>query len=125
MRKLLIVDDDPAFVEFVETVAAELDYETRSVGDGRDVEDALREFAPDVILVDMVLPGLDGIEVVTALTAKRPGAKIVFVSGHNISFINAGLAIASASGMENVTTSEKPCTVSWLREVLGSASSEP
>jgi CheY-like chemotaxis protein len=119
MRKLLVVDDDPAFVTFVETVAAELDYETRSVGDGRGVEDAFHEFDPDVILVDMVLPGLDGIEVVKALTELNARAKIVLISGHNISFINAGLAIASASGMENVSASEKPCSVAWLREVLG------
>ncbi|MEK9645730.1 MAG: response regulator [Alphaproteobacteria bacterium] len=119
MRKLLVVDDDPAFVTFIETIAAELGYETRSIADGSGVEDAFHEFDPDVILVDVVLTGLEGIEVGKVLSELNERAKIVLISGHNISFINAGLAVASASEMENVSTSEKPCSIAWLREVLG------
>ena len=118
MRKLLIVDDDPAFREFVAAVAAELSYECHWVDDGRDVEQACRDHVPDVIIVDMVLPGLDGIEVLRKMADNPVDARLVLVSGHSMIYLNAARAIASASGIEDVAVAEKPFSLSELRDIL-------
>lgn len=118
MRRLLVVDDDPAFREYVERVAEEIGYTVCAVGDGRDVPDACRTFRPDVILIDMVLPGQDGIEVVRKLAAEATEARIVLVSGHSATYLNAARAIASAFGVESVQTAEKPLGLSVLRAML-------
>lgn len=118
MQKLLIADDDSGFRDFVETVARESGYDVRTVSDGRSVEDAVEDFGPHVILVDMVLPGLDGIEVIRTLASKDVTARFVLVSGHSPTYLNAGRAIAAASGFDDVRTAQKPVSLADLRELL-------
>ena len=61
--KILIVDDDPSISELIELYLNKERYDTRCVEDG---EEALREFAsykPDLVLLDLMLPGMDGYQV--------------------------------------------------------------
>ena len=62
-QKILIVDDDPSISELIELYLNKERYDTRCVEDG---EEALREFAsykPDLVLLDLMLPGMDGYQV--------------------------------------------------------------
>lgn len=118
MRKLLIVDDDAAFRQLVTTVAAEMGYEVMGIAAGDEAEEAQRSFQPDVILVDMVMPGLDGIEVVRKMVSAAVEARIILVSGYSQSYMNAARAIATASGVDSVRTVTKPFALDELRALL-------
>ena len=62
-QKILIVDDDPSISELIELYLNKERYDTRCV---EDEEGALREFAsykPDLVLLDLMLPGMDGYQV--------------------------------------------------------------
>ena len=118
MRKLLIVDDDPDFRSFVTTVASDMGYEVMGIEAGDQAAEAQRAFQPDVILIDMVMPGLDGIEVVKRMADDSVTADIVLVSGHSQTFMNAARAIASASGLDSVQTITKPFALDDLRQIL-------
>lgn len=62
-KRVLIVDDEPNIVISLDFLMRQQGYETSTVDDGvRAVEEAVR-FAPDLVLLDVSLPGLDGFQV--------------------------------------------------------------
>src|ERR1039457_1096171 len=84
--KLLVVDDHPTFrmglVALVEsqpdmTVVAE-------TGDGRTAMDLFRQKKPDVVLMDLRMPGQGGVETILALLKEFPGAHIIVVTTYDL-----------------------------------------
>jgi signal transduction histidine kinase len=61
--KVLVVDDNPIIADTLGMMLEELGHEFEAVHDGREALDAARAFKPDVILLDIGLPGMDGYEV--------------------------------------------------------------
>jgi DNA-binding response OmpR family regulator len=61
--KILIVEDEPALQETLAYNLARQGYQTETAADGYSALEAARRFTPDLILLDLMLPGLDGIEV--------------------------------------------------------------
>lgn len=81
--RVLLVDDDPTFLEALRTMFA-FDERVEIVGEARDGADAVRladELGPDVVAMDIVMPGVDGIEATKAIRTSRPDTRIVLVSG--------------------------------------------
>ena len=62
-QKILIVDDDENIANLISLYLTKECYETRIEHDGQSALDAFKEYAPNVILLDIMLPGLDGYEV--------------------------------------------------------------
>jgi two-component system response regulator ResD len=60
---VLVVDDEPTIGEVVARYLARAGYETRVAGDGRSALDAALEQRPDLVVLDVMLPGMDGLEV--------------------------------------------------------------
>lgn len=61
--KILVVDDDPAISEMLTIVLQTEGFDTVVVGDGNDAVTAAQEHDPDLILLDVMLPGMSGIDV--------------------------------------------------------------
>jgi len=82
--KLLIIDDDPVIVEAMSVRLGQTGYEVHSASDGESGLAAVEELRPDVILLDITLPDIDGFEVKRRLTALPDLASIpvVFVSAN-------------------------------------------
>ena len=78
-KKILIVDDEPDIVEFVQYNLRKEMYDTLSAGDGPKAMQLARQNKPDLVLLDIMLPGLDGIEVCRALKADRETAQIPII----------------------------------------------
>lgn len=62
-QKILIVDDDPHIAELISLYLIKECYETMTVGDGEAALSAFTSFAPDLIILDLMLPGMDGYQV--------------------------------------------------------------
>ena len=62
-QKILIVDDDEMISELISLYLAKEMFETRIVGDGMEALTAFEEFQPNLVLLDLMLPGIDGYEV--------------------------------------------------------------
>lgn len=62
MTRILIVDDEPNLVELLDGYLRREGYETTMVGDGLAAVELARTLDPDLILLDLMLPGIDGIE---------------------------------------------------------------
>ncbi len=70
MTKILIVDDEPLIVESLIYSLEREGFQVKGVGDGLMVEEVVREYQPDLIVLDILLPGLNGIEVCKRLRAE-------------------------------------------------------
>lgn len=68
-KKVLIVEDEPDIAEAIEYNLQQEGYQTRISGDGLKALDAVRQFHPDLIVLDVMLPGIDGFEVCKRLKA--------------------------------------------------------
>jgi two-component system alkaline phosphatase synthesis response regulator PhoP len=66
-NKILIVDDEPAIVDLVVAYLRREGYEVLSAADGPSGLQAARAFRPDLIVLDVMLPGIDGLEVLSRL----------------------------------------------------------
>ena len=62
-EKVLVVEDEPALQETLVYNLEKQGYSVKAVGDGRQAVETARSFQPDLILLDIMLPGLDGFEI--------------------------------------------------------------
>ena len=62
-KKLLVVDDDPNICELIELYFMKEGYEVRACHEGDKAVNAFRNFDPDIILLDLMLPGMDGYDI--------------------------------------------------------------
>jgi putative two-component system response regulator len=69
--RVLIIDDELGHVLLIEEYLARTATETRSVTDSRSAVDAFMEFQPDIVLLDLHMPYLDGREILRRLSAER------------------------------------------------------
>ena len=67
--RILVVDDNPANVEILQMRLEAQGYEIKTATDGEEALTAVREHKPDLILLDVMMPKLDGIEVCRRLRA--------------------------------------------------------
>ena len=63
LGKVLIVDDDTNIAEVINMYLQSSGYDTKVVNDGRAAEDAFGEYKPDLVLLDVMLPNIDGVDV--------------------------------------------------------------
>lgn len=81
-EKILIVDDDP---DIVEATQDRLEYYGYNVSVAYDGEEALKKIddnPPDLVLLDIRMPGIDGIEVLERITPRYPGILVVMFTAH-------------------------------------------
>jgi len=78
-KKILITDDDPRNRKLEETLLQASGYKVRSVGSGQAALDAVAADPPDLILLDLMMPGMDGFEVVRRLKADPATSRIPIV----------------------------------------------
>ncbi len=77
--RVLVVDDDPALAEMLTIVLRGEGFDTAVVGDGTRALPAVRELRPDVVLLDLMLPGMNGIDVCRAIRSES-GVPIVMLT---------------------------------------------
>lgn len=83
-RRILIVDDDCDFLESLELTLINRGHEVLSVTDGRDAVSRYAEFRPDIVFLDIKMPGLDGYETFLRIRAADSDARVVFTSSYVI-----------------------------------------
>ncbi|MCK5178736.1 MAG: response regulator [Candidatus Omnitrophica bacterium] len=68
-QKILIVDDDKGIVEVIKTALTKKGYEVFTAGDGNEGIEMVKKSSPDLILLDVVMPAMNGYEFLRALKA--------------------------------------------------------
>jgi CheY-like chemotaxis protein len=79
-RRVLVVDDDPTIAATFKAILASEGYEVATAGNGADAVDLARRAAFDLVLLDLVMPGMDGFAALPLLRATNPGAAVVILA---------------------------------------------
>jgi CheY-like chemotaxis protein len=123
MPRILIVDDEP-YVRAALVIALRANgFDLIAVGDGVS---ALREFAKshfDLAIVDVYLPGLDGVELIKAFRERSPGFPIVAISGVLLKESQRTVLdfLASLPGLPNIVCLQKPIRPPLLLKAVQAA----
>jgi EAL domain-containing protein (putative c-di-GMP-specific phosphodiesterase class I) len=118
MPKLLVVDDEVDIGELITELAEDRGIDVRAVSDSAEVAGMLDTFAPDAIMLDLMMPGTDGVELLKTLADKVKGARIALMSGTDARVLNSARRLGSAHGLNIVKTLEKPLEISVIRAAL-------
>ena len=96
--RLLLADDHTILVEGLKALLAPEFDVVATAGDGRAVLEAAKEYQPDIVLLDISMPGLNGIEAARRLKQSNPDSKLIILTMHgDLSFVIAAFE-AGASG---------------------------
>lgn len=120
MLKLLIVDDEKltrdSLMQYLPYESLGIE-EVKSAKNGLEALEIVKEFLPDIILCDIRMPKMDGIEFGAQLRTLQPDCKIIFISAYADKEY-----LKSAINLKAVSYIEKPIQLDELTEVLRSAS---
>jgi CheY-like chemotaxis protein len=78
--KLLVVDDSPSMRAIIRSAVHDLGCEIRDCDNGLDAVEQFRAWLPDWVVMDLRIPGIDGLTSTRRIRAEFPGARIVVVS---------------------------------------------
>jgi FixJ family two-component response regulator len=115
------VDDEVDFCEFVRKVGEMNDYEVTTLNDATLFKETYRKIEPHRIVLDIVMPGLDGISLIDWLASTGNQAGVVIVTGYNPNLADAAKVFAKIKGRFFVTTLTKPVTVATLSGALSAS----
>jgi len=80
--KILLVDDEKEFVHTLSERLKTRDLESSIAYDGEQALDMLKEDVPDVMVLDLMMPGIDGIEVLRRIKRDHPEVEVIILTGH-------------------------------------------
>ena len=81
MARILLAEDDETLRLFLDRALSRAGHTVDSVGDGHSAVAALKRWRYDLLLTDIVMPGLDGVEVAQQAAASDPALRIMFITG--------------------------------------------
>ena len=105
---ILVVDDDSSVRSTIARALAALGYAVREAADGPRALAIAREEALSLVILDYIMPGMDGAEVAREIGAIDPDLPIVFSTGH------AALRTLRSAAGEDIEILEKPFTLDEL-----------
>jgi len=79
--KILLVDDEPGMLRYIKTLLEVDDYKVETATTGEEaLERVEKGLQPDLVLLDVLMPGIDGLQTLEQLRQIRPGIKVVMLS---------------------------------------------
>jgi two-component system, OmpR family, response regulator len=117
VKHILLIDDEPLVLRSLELVVSRGGYKVSQAQDGRAGLAVLEREAVDLIITDVFMPEMDGLEVIMACRLRYPAVKVFVLSGGGrAKGIVDGLAVAAEMGADRVFS--KPVSASALLEAV-------
>ena len=89
MAHILLAEDDESLRKFLAAALVKAGHTVTDFGDGSDAWECLQGFTFDLLLTDIVMPGMDGIELAKRAAEKNGALKIMFITGFAAVALNA------------------------------------
>jgi DNA-binding NtrC family response regulator len=114
--KILVVDDEAAMREVLEIRLREWGFDVRLACDGAEASELIEKYDPDIVISDVVMPELSGLELLERLKAGDPSRPVILITAH----ASVDIAVeAMKHGAQDFIT--KPLDYSKLRSILEAA----
>lgn len=120
-KRMLICDDEPAFGRFVQNVAEEMGYQVQVTTDGHAFMQAYKVSKPSTIVLDIVMPSMDGNELIMWLAEQNSSAELIIVTGYTPDYAANAEILAKVQGLRTVATLRKPIDIAELRALLAAS----
>jgi DNA-binding response OmpR family regulator len=117
--RLLLVDDEPSLADFLARAAIECGFEPQIAVDDREFRDYFLEKRPDMVALDLGMPGMDGVELLRFLSDQEYSSPVLIVSGHDRRVLESAFRLGEALGLHMAGPLQKPVRLDELEIVLG------
>jgi len=116
--RLLIIDDDEAFSRLVKKVAVPLGFDVVVSRDADEFKAMARSWSPTLVMLDLCMPGSDGVELLRHLAMGQCAAHVVIASGLDDRTLEAVVRLGGERGLKMGGTLAKPARMQALRSLL-------
>ncbi len=118
---ILIIDDEPAIADSLTMLLEPAGYRVTAATDARKALSMGLEDPPDLVICDIVMPEMDGIEFVRALRKREPQLPVIVMSGNPVGrqFLDAARMLGASA------TIAKPFSFDELKQTIGKALNPP
>jgi EAL domain-containing protein (putative c-di-GMP-specific phosphodiesterase class I)/ActR/RegA family two-component response regulator len=117
-NKLLVIDDQPDLCEFISEAAANLGFEVRAVTEPEAFRRAVHDFKPSVVVLDLQMPGADGIELLRYLGEHGCKASVLVASGMDQRVLSTAQQLGRSQGLNMLGALQKPILLADLDATL-------
>lgn len=114
--KVLLVDDEVAFTTNMSKILSRRGYEVRTVNDGESAVEAIEDEEYDVVILDLRMPGMDGMAALKVMKRKRPLLEVIILTGHGS--VESGIQGMNLGAFDYAM---KPIQISELQEKIEEA----
>jgi EAL domain-containing protein (putative c-di-GMP-specific phosphodiesterase class I)/FixJ family two-component response regulator len=121
-RRILILDDDAAVGQTIQWLAEGFGFKAAFVTHAEAFFLKLVQMNPDIITIDLVMPDLDGVEIMRLLAERDCRAKIIISSGMGTRVLDAAQRSAREQGLSILGIISKPISKEALRSLIGEGS---
>ena len=117
-NRLLIIDDDEAFARFVQRVAQSLGFDVVTVTDPDEFRTTAKAWSPTLVILDLNMPGCDGVELLRHLAMGQCAAHVVVASGLDDRTLEATVRLGAERGLKMGGALAKPARLQSVRDML-------
>jgi len=117
-KRLLVVDDQAGITKVVGLIASQIGLECKTLNTSVDATEEFIAYRPDVLMLDMIMPEKDGIEVLNEVLLSGIPANIILTSGYSDGYLRLAEGVARFHDNPQVTILKKPFRREELVETL-------
>ena len=97
--RLLLIDDEPALAEFLAQAARDSGFDPVITEQDQEFRDSFLAERPDMVALDLGMPGMDGVELIRFLADQDYGAPVLIVSGFDRRVLESAFRLGEALGL--------------------------
>ena len=116
--RLLLIDDEPVLADFLASAAREAGFEPVITAEDQQFRDEFLNSRPDMVALDLGMPGMDGVELLRFLADQDYRAPVLIVSGFDRRVLDSAFRLGEALGLSMAGPLEKPVRLEELEQLL-------
>ena len=116
--RLLLIDDEPILADFLANAARECGFDPTITSEDGHFREEFAASRPEVVALDLGMPGMDGIELLRFLAAEGYRAPVLIISGFDRRVLESAFRLGAAQGLNMVGPLEKPVRLEELEAFL-------